>query len=80
MNSLEKTMSMLESMPEEARERVLLYVQQLFTSYRPANPYEKKTSEAILRDLEESRRQISDGHGQSLMTALSEMGKQHGFI
>jgi hypothetical protein len=80
MSTLEKTVSMLENMPEEDREQVFLYAQQLFTRYRPANPYTKKDAEAILSDLEESRKQIELGQGRPMISALTEMGNRHGFV
>jgi hypothetical protein len=80
MSTIEKTMAMLESMPEEARERVFLYAQQLFTSYMPANPHTKKTTKMILSDLETSRHEVAKGQGVSMVSALTEMGAHHGFI
>ena len=80
MSTLEKTVSILENLPEEAREQVFLYAQQLFTSYRPANPHTKKTTETILSDLEESRKQTELGQGRPMISALTEMGNRHGFV
>ncbi len=80
MSTLEATVSMLESMPEEARVMVFNYTQSLFTAPKPANPFTLKTKNDILADLEESRRQISDGKGVEMRKALQKMGEQHGFI
>ena len=80
MSTLEATVSMLESMPEEARTKVFLYTQSLFTSHRPASPYEPLTEEKLIADLEEARRQITNGKGLNARSALEEMGRKHGFI
>ena len=39
MSTLDATVSMLETMPEEARLLVYKYTQDLFTSKKPANPF-----------------------------------------
>ena len=80
MSTLEQTISMLESMPEEARVLVFHYTQKLFTSHKPASPYKKLTADDVLKDLEISRSQIANGKGQDMKEALTEMGKRHGFI
>ncbi len=80
MSSLEATMSMLEVMPEEARRKVFEYTQQLFMARKPANPYVPVTAGQVLSDLEESRRQIQQGQGVDMESALNEVGKAHGFI
>ncbi|MBQ9031411.1 MAG: hypothetical protein IJ106_08175 [Parasporobacterium sp.] len=79
-STLEATVSMLESMPEDARIQVYNYTQVLFTSRKPANPFTPVTEEKVLADLQESRKQISNGEGVNMKSALTEMGKQHGFI
>ena len=80
MSTLEATLSMLESMPEEARLLVFQYTQKLFNAEKPANPFMKKSAEAILSDLSESREQIAHGEGEPIKTALDQMGKRHGFV
>ncbi len=80
MTSLEATMSMLEAMPEEARRKVYEFTRQLFVSRKPASPFVPLTAERILADLEESRREIADGQGVDMESALAEMGKRHGFV
>lgn len=80
MSSMEATMSMLEVMPEEARLKVLEFTKKLFTLERPANPYRKLTSDQILGDLEESRKQIARGEGLEMEDALGELGRKHGFV
>ena len=80
MSTLDATISMLETMPEDARIKVMEYTQRLFTSKKTANPFVPVSQEQILSDLAESRRQISDGKGLDMEDALNRMGKQHGFI
>ena len=80
MSTLEQTVAMLEAMPEEARVLVFHYTQELFTSSKPANPFRAMTTEDILSDLEISRSQVAHGEGLEMKSALTEMGKRHGFI
>lgn len=80
MSTLEATISMLESMPEEARRKVFEYTQKLFIARKPASPFEPVGSEQILADLEESRRQFAQGMGCEAKEALNEMGRKHGFV
>ena len=80
MSTLDATVSMLESMPEDARIKVMEFTQKLFTSRKPANPFVPVSGEQIFSDLAESCLQISDGKGLDMKDALSRMGKQHGFI
>lgn len=76
MGTIEATVSM----PEEARLLVFNYTQELFSAQRPANPFTPISTDKLLSDLEESRRQIEAGEGKNMKEALKEMGKQHGFI
>lgn len=80
MSTLDATVSMLETMPEEARLMVFKYTQSLFTSPKPANPFTPKSKDDILEDLSESRKQIAEGKGVDMKQALQEMGAKHGFI
>lgn len=80
MSTLEATVSMLETMPEEARLLVFKYTQSLFTAPKPANPFTPKSKNDILDDLAESRQQIADGSCVDMKQALQEMGAKHGFI
>ena len=80
MSTIEATVSMLESMPEDARVMVYQYTRDLFTSCKPANPFTPITTDQVLSDLEESRNQIAEGMGMYMDEALTEMGKRHGFI
>ena len=77
MSTLEATVSMLEAMPE-ARAKVFVFTQNLFTSNKPANPFVPLTEEKVLSDLNISRQEISNGEGLNMREALMEMGKQHG--
>lgn len=80
MNTLDATVSMLETMLEDARIKVLEFTQQLFTSRKPENPFIPVSQEQVLSDLDELRQQIADGQGLNMEDALNTMGKQHGFI
>ena len=52
----------------------------MVTARKPASPFVPLSAEQILSDLEESRRQIADGQGVEMESALAEMGKKHGFV
>lgn len=80
MSTVEATVSMLETMPEDARIMVYNYTQSLFTSRKPENPFTPLTTDIILSDLEESRKQINEGKGLNISDALDELGEKHGFI
>ena len=80
MSTLEATVSMLETMPEDARIQVLEFTQALFTSFKPANPFKSISSENVLSDLKLSREQSENGECLDMKEALREMGRQHGFI
>ncbi|MBQ9664605.1 MAG: hypothetical protein IJV40_15775 [Oscillospiraceae bacterium] len=80
MSTLESIVSMLETMPEEARIQVFEFTQNLFSSYKPANPFMKKSTADILSDLEISRKQAEQGECMRMKAAIESMGKQHGFI
>ena len=76
MSTLDATVSMLENMPEEARIMVFKYTRDLFTSNKPANPFLPKSTENILSDLSESRKEISEGKGLDMKESLEAMGKR----
>lgn len=80
MSTIDATISMLETMPEEARLMVFKYTQSLFTAPKPANPFMPKTKKDILDDLAESREQTAEGKGVDMKTALQEIGARHGFV
>ncbi len=80
MSTLDATVSMLETMPEDARILVYNFTQSLFTSKKPENPFKPLTTDMILSDLEESRKQIDEGKGVDVFDALNSMGERHGFI
>ncbi len=80
MSTLDATVSMLETMPEDARIKVFEFTQHLFTSEKPANPFTPVSTKQILSDLAESRQQIADGNGIDMEDALNAIGKRHGFI
>ncbi len=80
MSTIEATVSMLETMPEEAQRKVLSYTQELFLSERPASPFTPKSKAQILSELDESERQRRDGKCQDAASAVMELRKQHGFL
>ena len=80
MNTLDATVSMLKTMPEDARIKVFEFTQQLFTSRKPENPFIPVNTKQVFSDLSESRQQIADGKGLDMKNALTELGKQRGFI
>lgn len=76
MSTLDAAVSMLE----EARIKVMEFIQELFTSRKPANPFVPVREKHVLSDLVESRLQIASEQGLNMEDALDKMGKQHGFI
>ena len=80
MSTIDATVSMLETMPEEARILVYRYTQELFSSRRPASPFTPVSTKQVLADLEESRQQIKEGKGMKMDEALNDLGRRHGFI
>ena len=80
MSTLEATISMLEVMPEEARQMVYKYTKGLFTARKPANPFVPLTTDQILSDLEESRHQVDAGLAIDMDKALEDIGKRNGFL
>jgi len=80
MGTLESTSSMLEVMPEDARLLVFEYTQNLFNARKPASPFVQKSEDQILSDLAESRKQIDEGKGLDMKSALEQIGADHGFI
>ena len=80
MSTLEATMSMLETMPEEAQAKVFEFTQSLFVAGNPESPFTPLTEAQVLADLEKSRQQITEGKGLNARGALEEMGRQHGFV
>jgi len=80
MSTLEATISMLEIMPEESRRMVFEYTQELFASDKAANPFVPVNEEQILKDLEISREQTSQGKVRKMADALTDLRKRHGFI
>lgn len=80
MSTLDATISMLETMPEEARIMVYQYTRTLFSSKRPENPFTPINKEKILTDLAVSTSEFESGQGQDAKSVIVEMRKQHGFI
>jgi hypothetical protein len=80
MGIIDASVSISETMPEEARLSAFNYTKELFSVERPATPFTPINTDKLHSDLEESRRQIEAGEGKNMKEALREMGKQHGFI
>ncbi|MEE0955942.1 MAG: hypothetical protein U0L49_09055 [Eubacterium sp.] len=80
MSTIEATLSMLEAMPEEARQKVFIYTKNLFVAKRPANPFVPKSKEQIFSDLATSEKQIAEGSCQDATAAIMDLKKEHGFI
>ena len=72
--------SVMETMPEEARLRVLEFTKKLFTSETPANSYRELTPPHIIGALEQSRLQPARGEGLDVEDALSGLGRKRGFV
>lgn len=80
MSTIEETVAMMETMPEEAQRKVLLYTRDLFSAKRPSNPYHPLSEKQILSDLAQSRKEAAGGKTEEAHEAINEMRKQHGFI
>lgn len=80
MSTLDATISMLETMPEEARIRVYEYTKGLFLCRRPESPFTSITEEMVLADLEVSTEEFEDGKGKDAKSTILEMRRQHGFV
>ncbi len=80
MSTLEATISLLEMMPEESRQMVFEYTQELFSSSKMTNPFVPVSKEQILNDLELSRRQVSQGKVRNMAAALEDLRRRHGFV
>lgn len=80
MSTLEATVSMLETMPEEAQERVFSYTKTIWMSMHPSSPFKPVSEEQLLSDLATSRKQIAEGKGLDAKEAVRELGRAHGFL
>ncbi len=80
MSTLDATVSMLETMPEEAQKKVFTYTQALFSAERPANPFTPKSEAQILADLDRSEQEIAEGKCQEATSAIMELRRAHGFV
>ena len=63
MSTLEATLSMLETMPEEARRKVYEYTKTLYATPCSANPYTPMTEDQILADLTHASIEFDEGKG-----------------
>ena len=80
MSTLEATVSMLETMPEEARIKVFEYTRSVFSSARPSSPFTPAGKSQVMEDLEISSREFEQGQGLNAKDAINGMRQQHGFI
>ena len=71
MNALDATISMPEAMQEDARIKVMEFIQKPFTSRKPANPFVPVRQKQILSGLTESRRQTFVPQGYSTRFVFS---------
>lgn len=80
MSTIDATVSVMESMPEASRKKVLIYAQNLVLEDDPENPFLPLTKEQILHDLAISEKDYQEGRVQNFRDAIIEMRKQHGFV
>lgn len=80
MSTIEATVSMMESMSEDARIQVLQYVQRLFLSQKTEDLFETVTTEQVLLDIEQSEKDISDGNYRSMESVIDDMERRYGFV
>ncbi|MCC8044788.1 MAG: hypothetical protein LIP12_04720 [Clostridiales bacterium] len=80
MSTIEATVSMMESMSEDARTQVLQYVQRLFSSQKAENPFKAVTTEQVLLDIEQSEKDISEGNYRSMESVIDDMERRYGFV
>lgn len=76
MNTLESTISMLETLPEQELKAIhdityVIYAQS-------SNPYRPLSKQRILKDLEASREQIKNGQCKDAKAAINEIGAKYG--
>ena len=80
MSTIEATVSMMESMSEDARIQVLQYVQRLFSSQKKENPFKAVTAEQVLLDIEQSEKDILEGNYRSMESVIDDMERRYGFV
>ncbi len=80
MSTIEATVSIMEGMSEDARDKVLEFARSLFAAKKTKTPFVPLSEDQILEELAESRQQIANGEGIPAEVAMERMGKMHGFI
>lgn len=80
MSTIEATVSMMESMSEDARIQVLRYAQRLFSARETENPFKAVTAEQVLLDIEQSEKDISEGNYRSMESVIDDMERRYGFV
>lgn len=76
MSTLEQTVSMLESLPEEDVKAIHDITYRFYI--RERSPFKPVTKEQVLNDLAVSREQVANGEGIELGEALKEIGDKYG--
>ena len=76
MSTLEQTVSMLESLPEDDVKAIHDITYRFYI--REHSPLKPVTREQILKDLAVSRQQIANGEGKELSEAIREIEAKYG--
>ena len=76
MSTLEQTVSMLESLPEDDVKAIHDITYRFYI--RERSPFKPVTREQILKDLAISRQQITNGEGKELGEAIQEIEAKYG--
>ncbi len=76
MSTLEQTVSMLESLPEDDVKAIHDITYRFYI--REHSPLKPVTREQILKDLAVSRQQIANGEGKELGEAIREIEAKYG--
>ena len=76
MNTLESTISMLETLPEHELQAIHDITYVIYS--RNPNPFRPTSKEQILKDLETSRKQIENGQYKDAKIAINEIGAKYG--
>jgi hypothetical protein len=80
MSTIEATVSMMETMPQEAQEAVFTYAKNIYSSMNTASPFKPVSEEQLLSDLAISRKEFAEGKGLDATEAVMEIRRAHGFI
>lgn len=80
MSTIEATVSVMESMSEDARIQVFHYAQRLFAAKKTQNPFTAVTAEQVVLDIEQSEKDISEGNYRPMESVLDDMERRYGFV